>query len=152
MKFKWVNFFLLYIIVPVVIIPAICMWTGSWFGLFGILLFYIGIAISRFKQWIFLPVPCVFAMWYWYTYQPPAVNDYVTIYLFCLLCGVFFNEISKQAYDFFFKTLPEQMSNVEFDAKVEELNRRLDEFRAEHPGEKVTHEIVEKIRTEIFFR
>jgi hypothetical protein len=35
---------------------------------------------------------------------------------------------------------------------VEELNRRIDKYRSEHPNEKMTQETIEKIRTDVFFQ
>jgi hypothetical protein len=151
MKSKLVVFFLLYILVPVIIIPYLCIKTDNWYGLFGILLYYAGLIISKFKQWIFIPIPLFFCMWYWYTYGF-GVRDYVTIYLVCLLSGVFLNEL-KRSYDRFVnKILPEQLHNMDYDSKVEELNKRLDQYRKNHPNEKITQEIVEKIRTDVFFQ
>jgi len=151
MKSKLFVFFLLYILVPVIIIPYLCIKTGNWYGLFGVLLYYAGLIISKYRQWIFLPIPLFFCFWYWYTYGF-GLRDYVTIYLVCLLSGVFFNEL-KRTYDRFVnKILPEQLHNMDYDLKVEELNRRLDQYRKTHPNEKITQEIVEKIRTEVFFQ
>jgi hypothetical protein len=151
MRSKLFVFFLLYILVPVIIIPFLCVKTGNWFGLFGVPLYYAGLIISKYKQWIFLPIPLFFCFWYWYTYGF-GVRDYVTIYLVCLLSGVFLNEL-KRTYDRFVnKILPEQLHNMDYDMKVEELNRRLDQYRKAHPNEKITQEIVEKIRTEVFFQ
>jgi len=151
MKSKLVLFFLLYILVPLIIIPYLTIKTGNWFWLFGILLYFMGLIISKFKQWIFLPIPLFFCFWYWYTYGF-GLHDYVTIYLGCLLMGVILHEAKREYERFFNKVLPEQLHNMDYDAKVEELNRRLDLYRKKHPGEKITQEIVEKIRTEVFFQ
>jgi len=110
-----------------------------------------GLIISKFKQWIFLPIPLFFCFWYWYTYGF-GLHDYVTIYLGCLLMGVILHEAKREYERFFNKVLPEQLHNMDYDAKVEELNRRLDLYRKKHPGEKITQEIVEKIRTDVFFQ
>jgi hypothetical protein len=151
MKSKLVLFFLLYILVPLIIIPFLSIKTGSWFGLFGILLYYAGLIISKFKQWIFLPIPLFFCLWYWYTYSF-GLHDYVTIYLACLLAGVMLHELKREYERFISKVLPEQLHNMDYDAKVEELHRRLEQYRKKHPGEKITQEIVEKIRTDVFFQ
>jgi dsRNA-specific ribonuclease len=88
--------------------------------------------------------------WYWYTYGM-GLTDYVTIYTGCLLAGVLVSEASRQYHKFVNKVLPEQITNIEYNEKVEELNRRLDKYRKEHPNEKLTPEIVERIRTDVFF-
>ena len=151
MKSKLFVFFLLYILIPVIIIPYLCVKNGNWYGLFGVLLYYAGLIISKFKQWIFLPIPLFFCLWYWYTYGF-GLRDYVTIYLLCLLSGVFLNELYRSYNRFVNKILPEQLHNMDYDSKVEELNRRLDQYRKAHPNEKITQEILEKIRTEVFFQ
>lgn len=61
------------------------------------------------------------------------------------------SEARKQYNRFMQKVLPEQMNNIEYNEKVDELNRRLERYRKEHPNEKLTPDIVEKIRTEVFF-
>ena len=151
MKSKLFVFFLLYILIPVIIIPYLCVKNGNWYGLFGVLLYYAGLVISKFKQWIFLPIPFFFCLWYWYTYGF-GLRVYVTIYLLCLLSGAFTNELYRSYKRFVNKILPEQLHNMDYDSKVEELNRRLDQYRKAHPNEKITQEILEKIRTEVFFQ
>jgi hypothetical protein len=60
---------------------------------------------------------------------------------------------AKISYErFVYKILPEQLHNIDYDLKVEELNRRLDQYRKNHPKEKITQEIIEKIRTDVFFQ
>lgn len=149
MKLKWINFFLLYILVPAVI-TGITIKSGAWWGFFGVLIYFVGLIISKFRQWIFLPIPLLFVCWYWYTYGP-ALRDYVTMFFACLIAGVALNQLSKEYFKFVNKVLPEQLTNLEYNEKVEELNRRLEQFRTDHPNEKLTPEIVEKIRTDIFF-
>ncbi len=126
------------------------MKSAQWYGFFGLLLYALGLIISKTKQWIFFPIPLIFAFWYWYTYGLGPF-DYVSIFTGCFIAGMAFSEISKYYYRFVHKVLPEQMSNVEYNEKVDELNRRIKIFRKEHPNEKLTPEIVEKIRTEVFF-
>jgi len=150
MKLKLVDFFLLYILIPVIILPLFVIKTDRWFALFGILFYFVGLVISKFKQWIFLPIPILFCVWYWYTYGF-SLTDYVVVYFACIVCGVLFGEAEKSYYKFVNKILPEQLNNLDYDSKIEELNWRIERYKKEHPGQKVTQEIVEKIRTEIFF-
>lgn len=146
---RLINFLFLFVLVPVIII-WLTIRSGSWYGFFALAFYAIGVVISQFRLWIFLPVPLVFAVWYWYTFGLD-LHDYVYGYTFALLAGVIMSEGSKQYHRFMQKVLPEQMNNIEYNEKVEELNRRLDKFRKEHPNEKLTPEIVEKIRTDVFF-
>ena len=150
MKFKVIVFFLQYILVPAIIVPLISIKENSWFGMFGIGFYFIGLFISKFKQWIFLPIPFIFSIWYWYTYGF-IIRDFVSIYFLCLLLGIFFNELKKKMDRFFSNELPEKLNNLDFDAKVEELNRQIEKYKKEHPNEKVTQDLVEKLRTDIFF-
>jgi hypothetical protein len=124
---------------------------NNWYGLFALAFYAAGVIISEFRLWIFLPIPLVFTFWFWYTYGL-GPTDYVFGFTLALLTGVGISEISKHIKRFMSKVLPEQMNNIEYNEKVDELNRRLDNFRKEHPNEKLTPEIVEKIRTEIFYR
>ncbi len=151
MKLKLIDFFLLYILVPLIIIPLFVFKTEKWFALFGILFYYIGLIISKFRQWIFLPIPLLFCFWYWYTYGF-SVTDYVALYFVFLVIGVMFSELKISYYKFVNKVLPEQLNNMEYNSKLEELNRQIEKYKKEHPGQKVTQEIVEKIRTDIFFQ
>jgi uncharacterized membrane-anchored protein YitT (DUF2179 family) len=135
-------------------VPAIISWltvqSGSWWGFFGIGFYFVGLIISTFRQWIFLPIPILFCLWYWYTYGF-SVHDYVSTFFACIITGVVLNEISKQYYKFVDKILPEQINNIEYNEKVDELNKRLEKYRLEHPSEKLTPDVVEKIRAEVFF-
>ena len=151
MKAKLIHFLLIYILVPILIIPLFVFKTGKWFALFGILFYFTGLIISRFKQWIFLPIPLFFCFWYWYTYGF-SLTDYVAFYFACLVSGTVFYEVKESYYKFVYKILPEQMNNLEYDSKIEELNRRIEKYKKDHPGQNVTQDIVEKIKTEIFFQ
>ncbi len=150
MKSKLLIYLILYVLVPLVLVPLYCYKTGNWYLAFGIPLYYAGFIISKYHQWIFLPIPIIFAIWFWYTFGFSLTN-FVTFYFTCLMLGIAFSEGYKLYQQFVEKILPEQMTNMDYDQKVEELERRLKEFRQQHPGEKVTHELVEKIRTEVFF-
>src|SRR4051794_12220781 len=99
MKRKLIDFLLLYILVPGVIIPLFVVKTGGWFGLFGILFYFSGLIISRFKQWIFLPIPLLFCLWYWYTYGF-SLTDYVAFYFACIVCGIVLYELKRSYYKF----------------------------------------------------
>ncbi|HOZ80315.1 MAG TPA: hypothetical protein PLY34_20130 [Ferruginibacter sp.] len=146
---RLINFLFLYVLMPVIIV-WITIRSGSGYGFFALAFYAAGVVISQFQQWIFLPIPIIFTIWYWYAYGL-GPTDYVFGFLVSLLAGVGLSEASKQYKKFMYKVLPEQMDNVEYNEKVDELNRRIDIFRKEHPNEKVTPEIVEKIRTEVFF-
>lgn len=146
---RLINFLFLYILIPAVIV-FISIKSGNWLMLFSLLFYAAGLVISQCKQWIFFPIPLLFAFWYWYTYGL-APTDYVFIFTVSFIAGVAFSEASKQYHRFVKNILPEQMDNIAYNEKVAELNRRIEKFRKDHPHEKLTSEVVEKIRTEVFF-
>lgn len=150
MKPKLFEFFLVYILIPAIAIPAYVVKTDRWFALFGILFYLLGVLISTYKQWIFFPIPLIFCVWYWYTYGV-SLSDYVAFYCASFICGICVSEIRKSYNKFVHKVLPEQMNNLEYDSKIEELNRRIEKYKKDHPEQKITHELVEKIRTDVFF-
>ncbi len=140
---------LLYLLIPLLIL-FLCMRSGDWWGLFAIVAYYAGLFMAMFRQWIFVPVPIIFCLWFWYTYGFSPTH-FVTLLFLSMAAGVGMYEGYRQVHRFITKVLPEQLNNLDYNEKVEELNRRLERFRREHPHEKLTPEIVEKIRTEIFF-
>jgi len=146
---RLINFIFLYILIPAAIV-IFTIKSGQWYGFFGLVFYAAGLVISMFHQWIYFPLPLVFAFWWWYTYGL-GPTDYVSIFTLCLLAGVLFSETSKQYHTFVHKVLPEQMDNVDYNEKVEEMHRRIEKFRKDHPTEKLTSEVVEKIRTDVFF-
>ena len=151
MKFKLLPFFLLYVLVPFLVIPVLSVKSGSLYGFFGIVFYFSGLVISRYKQWIFLPIPIVFCFWYWYTYGF-GLRDYVSIFFACLVAGIIIQQLFIEIYKYVSKVLPEQESNLEYNEKLEEMNRQIANFKKAHPNEKITQELIEKIRTEVFFQ
>jgi hypothetical protein len=147
---RFATILFLYILVPIIIIPYLSFKFGNLFGLFGILFYYMGLIIARFRHWIFLPIPIIFCLWYWFTYGF-GIRDYVTIYFVCMMVAVLFQQIDTEINKLIFKILPEQEQNLDYDNKIEEMNQQIALYKKEHPSEKITQEVIEKIRTEIFF-
>jgi hypothetical protein len=137
-------------LVPIIIIPYLSLKFGTVYGLFGSLFYYIGLIIARFKHWIFLPIPIIFCLWYWYTYGF-GIRDYVTIYFVCMMTAVLFQEIFAEINKLINKVLPEQEQNLDYDKKIELMNQQIALYKKEHPLEKITQDIIEKIRNDIFF-
>ena len=150
MKMKLIIFFFQYILIPLIIIPFLTLKSGSFFGFFGIAFYYMGFIIAKFKQWIFLPIPIIFCLWYWSTYGF-GNSDYVTIYFVCMLAGILIQYTVYEYKKYVNKILPEVKTNLEYNAKIDEMNARIAAFKKNNPTEKVTQEIIEQIRTEIFF-
>lgn len=146
---KLSNFLFIYILVPVALL-VLAIQSGDWYNLFWLAFYAIGVVISKLELWIFLPIPVIFVFWYWYTYGL-SLSDYISSFFVCLVAGVVLCEAGRLYYRFVRKVLPEQLNNIEYNEKVDEFNRRLDEYRKKHPNEKLTHEMIEKIRTEVFF-
>ncbi len=151
MKFKLLPFFLLYILVPFLVIPFFSIKFGNPYGFFGIGFYFSGLIISRYKQWIFLPIPIVFCLWYWYTYGF-GIRDYVSVFFACMVNGIIIQQVFLELHKYVSKILPEQESNVEYNEKLEEMNRQIENYKRSHPNEKVTSELIEKIRTDVFFQ
>lgn len=150
MRSKLISFFLLYILVPLIIIPYLSSKSGNWFGLFGIGFYYIGFFIARFKQWIFFPIPLFFCLWYWYTYGF-GLRDYVTIYLFCMSAGMIIYLLYDEYNKYIHRVIPEQEQSSEYNDKLVEMEQMIEKYRKDHPGEKITQEIIDRIKTEVFF-
>jgi hypothetical protein len=150
MKIKLIVFFFQFILIPVIIIPFLTLKSGSYFGFFGIAFYVVGFMIARFRQWIFLPIPIFFCLWYWYTYGF-GTRDYVTIYFVCMSAGILIEHAFNEYKNYVNKILPEEKMNIEYNAKLEEMNARLAAYKKSNPTEKITQEIIEQIRTEIFF-
>lgn len=151
MKFKLIPFFLLYLLIPFIVIPLLCLRAGNYYGLFGIVFYFSGLIISRYKQWIFLPIPVVFCLWYWYTYGF-SLLDYVSVYFACLVCGIAIQQLFLEINKYVSKVLPEQELNMEYNEKLAEMNKQIENYKRNHPNEKITQELIEKIRTDIFFQ
>ena len=147
---KLFVFFFQFILIPVIIIPYLTLKSGSYFGFFGIAFYFAGFMIAKFKQTIFLPIPIIFCLWYWYTYNF-GIRDYVTIYFVCMTVGILFQNAFYKYNTYVNKILPEVKTNMEYNEKIETMNARIASFKKNNPAEKVTYEIIEQIRTEIFF-
>jgi hypothetical protein len=52
---------------------------------------------------------------------------------------------------YIYRIMPEEEINESYNEKVRILERRIEEYRQHHPGEKVTQELIDKFKTEIFF-
>jgi hypothetical protein len=147
--FKFLTFF--YIIIPLILVPYIANKSGSGYYLFGIGFYYIGVILVAIKQRIILMIPLIFCCWYWYTYGF-SINNYVFFFLSCILGGTFLYQLTKGAERFAHRTLPESKEALAYDMKIEEMNEKLQEFKQMNPTVKITPEIVESIRNEVFFK
>lgn len=151
MKQKTLSFILLYVLVPLVIIPLLFAKPGSWLGLISIACYYAGVFIAQYRQWIFFPIPLFFAWWYWYTYGF-NLSDYVTIYFFWLVCGIGICLLKRTYERYVHSVIPENEENLEYNDKLNEMEKRIAKYQKDHPGEKITQEIIEKIKTDVFFQ
>src|SRR5574343_1607025 len=150
MNYKQIIFFVIYVLIPFVVIPGLFAHYNNWYGLIGILFYYAALLITLFNFTIFLAVPLLFTGWYWYTYGF-QLHDYVTVFSFCLLSGYLVLLAKKEIERYFFNILPEQEQNEEYNQKLRTLEERIERYRAEHPGEKITQDIIEQFKTDIFF-
>ena len=151
MKPKIISFILLYVLIPLIIIPYLSVKSGNLFWLFGIGFYYIGLLIAKTKHFIFFPIPLLFCFWYWYTYGF-ALQDYVTIYFGCIVCGMVVWILNEANHKYVHGILPESEQNSAYNDKLTQMEERIEEYKADHPKEKITQEIIEKIKTDIFFK
>jgi predicted membrane protein len=150
-KMKKIFFFIvLYVLMPLIIIPALCIKFNNWYGLFAIGFYYIGLILAKYKQSIFLPIPIAFCLWYWYTYGFSPF-DYVFAFFFSLVSGYTIFKVYTEYNKFVNKTLPEKIQNDDYDEKLKEMYSRIEMYKNEHPNNKVTQDIIDKIKTEVFF-
>ena len=143
-------FILLYVLVPLVIIPLVCLKFHNPYGLFASLFYYLGLVLAAAGLSILVPIPLFFSFWYWYSYGFNPF-DYVFGFLISLLCGYFMHKLKLYLDVYLNRILPEESLNEAYDRKVRLLEERIEEYRRQHPGEKVTQELIERFKTEIFF-
>lgn len=147
--FNILKFF--YIIIPLVLVPYIANKAGNWYYLFGIGFYYVGIILAAVKQKIIIMIPVIFCFWYWYTFGF-TVHNYVFFFISCILGGVFLYQFTVDAEKFMQRTLPENKEALAYDLKIEEMNAKLEEYKQMYPATKITPEIIEGIRNEVFFK
>ncbi|MFT3680354.1 MAG: hypothetical protein QM791_08760 [Ferruginibacter sp.] len=149
MKQKIISFLLIYVLVPL-IVTYLTVKSGNYFGLFGIACYYLGVFIVQFRLWLFFPIPVFFCLWYWYTYGF-ALRDYVAIYFLCMAAGLAVYMLYNTYLRYTQNVLPETEENLKYNDKLEEMERRILRYQKEHPGEKITQEIIDRIKTDVFF-
>jgi hypothetical protein len=140
-----------YVLLPLVLVPYMANKSGNGYYLFGIAFYYIGIILVAIKQKIIIMIPVIFCFWYWYTYGF-SIHNYVFFFLSCLLGGALLYELTVDAEKFANRTLPENKEALAYDLKIEEMNAKLEEFKQMHPSIKITPDIMEGIRNEVFFK
>jgi hypothetical protein len=146
---KILTFF--YIVFPLVTIPYLASRQANWFYLFGIACYYTGVFLMAIKQKIIFMIPVIFCFWFWYTYGF-SIHDFVFFLLACMAAGAFFYQLSADAEKFTHRTLPESKEMQDYDLKIEEMNTRVEQYKQKHPDVKITPEIMEVIRNEVFFK
>lgn len=139
-----------YVLIPLIVIPLLCLKYNNPYGLFASLLYYLGLILASTGLSIFLPVPLIFSLWYWYTYGFNPF-DYVFGFLTSLLLGYFMYKIKVYFEGYIQQVLPEEDVNEAYNRKLQLLEKRIEEHRRQHPGEKVTQELIDRFKTEIFF-
>lgn len=96
-------------------------------------------------------IPLIFCCWFWYTYGF-SLHDYVFFLFVCMSTGAFFYKLAKNAESFAKRTLPENKETQEYDLKMEEMNEKVEQYKKKHPAIKITPEIIDVIRNEVFFK
>lgn len=140
-----------YIIFPLAVIPYFAAGAGNWFYLFGIVCYYLGVMLVAVKQKIIFMIPLIFCCWFWYTYGF-GLHDYVFFLFAFMSAGALFYQIAVNAETFTKRTIPENAEALEYDLKVEEMNEKVAQYKQTHPAVKITQEIMDAIRNEVFFK
>ena len=142
---------LFYILFPMVVVSYITARVGNWFYLFGIVCYFLGVILVAIKQKIIFMIPIIFCGWFWYTYGF-GLHDYVFFLFICMAAGALFYQLAENAERFTKSTLPENKETQEYDLKIEEMKVKLEQYKKNHPAIKITPEIIDLIRTEVFFK
>ena len=141
---------LIYMLLPLLIIPYIAYKEDNWYILFGIAFYYMGVFLVAIKQMIYLSIPVLFCIWFWYTFGF-SIYDYVTSLFLCMTGGVIFYQIRVELDKLITRTIPQKRQDKEYDSKIDEMYSKLEKYKKEHPNEKLNQEIIDNIKMEIFF-
>ena len=142
---------ILYIIFPLIVIPIIALKAANWFYLLGIVFYYISIYLVAIKQKIIFLIPVFFYIWFWNTFGF-GIMTYAFFSLMCLLTGAIFYLLVGQVDKFITKTIPDNKEALEYELKMQEVENKLEQFRHANPSTKITQEIMERIRNQVFFK
>lgn len=141
---------LLGFVLPLLVIPILANKADNWYYLIAIGCYYIGMLLVAYRQQFLLMIPFFFCLWFWYAYGF-NIHDFV-FFLFAWLClGSAYYFGVKELERYVNRTLPENEQNAEYNGKLEKMEKLLDQYRLQHPGEKITQEVIENIRTKVFF-
>ena len=146
--FKLLTIF--YIVFPLIAVPLIALHTGNKYYLLGIIFYYISIMLVMVNQKIIFLIPCLFYLWFWSIYGF-GIYTYVFFSLLCLAVAAALYLITQQVEKFMSITIPDNAENLEYDLKMQNVNDRIEKFRQANPTTKITQEIMESIRNEVFF-
>ena len=69
-----------------------------------------------------------------------------------MVAGVLFYQLAVNAETFTKRTLPENVEAMEYNLKVEEMNEKVAQYKRTHPAVKISPEIMDTIRNEVFFK
>lgn len=139
-----------YIIFPFVVVPLIAHQAANWYYLLGIVFYFISIFLVAVKQKIIFLIPVFFYCWFWSTYGF-GVETYVFFSLMCLFTAALFYLLTQQVEKFISKTIPDKAENLEYELKMQKVDDKVEQFRNANPTTKITLEIMERIRNEVFF-
>ena len=145
---KVLSFFI--VLSPLLVVPYIASRAGNWFYLLGIVCYYLGMMLVAFKQKIILMIPAIFCGWFWYIYGF-GIHDFVFFLFICMALGAILFQLQSNVKRFVHRTLPESRESLAYEVKLKEMNRKLEEYKQMNPTIKITPEIIDEIRNEVFF-
>jgi len=138
------------IVLPLIIIPYLANRSHDWLILLGIPFYFTGYTIAAIRQKTIYFIPFFLCIWFWYTYGFSLFHN-VTFFFLCITAGLLLYQIRMAIEKFVDRTIPELEQNMDYNLKLEEMNLKLDQYKKDHPGEKITPEIIDDIKKDIFF-
>lgn len=144
-----------YILFPLFVVPLMQSGFtqspfGSWFYLFGIVLYYLSILLIVTKQHILLMIPVLLFCWFWYTCGF-NLHDFTFLLFICMILGAVFYQLAQHVKYLVRRVLPENQEAQEYDLKIEKMHAQLILYKQKHPTVNITPDIIDKVRNEIFF-
>lgn len=144
-------YFFFIIIFPFLLIPYLAYRSQDWLILLGLPFYFAGYTIAAIKQKTIYFIPVFLCIWFWYTYGFSLFHN-VTFFFLCLTAGLVLYLVRKELERYIDRTIPEIEQNRDYNLKLEKMNLKLEQFKTDNPGRKITPEIIEDIKKDIFFK
>lgn len=140
-----------YILFPLVAVSYTAYKLNSGYYLFAIPFYYFGVIMVAQKQKIIFLIPILFCGWFWFTYGF-SIHDFVFFLFIWMAFGALFYMLTGNVQRFVTRTVPENKEMMEYDAKMVQMNAKVEEFKLKNPTTKITPEVLDTIRNDVFFK